>query len=76
MVRKLGISETDAPKFYAWLNRHIEVDEDDHGPSSLRLVEILCNSDPQKILEAQEAGHKSIDDKIEFWNKVENIIYD
>lgn len=75
MVKKIGITESDAPKFHAWLNRHIEVDEEDHGPSSLKLVEILCDNDLVKFKEAQAAGHKSIDDKIAFWNSVEKIIH-
>jgi hypothetical protein len=75
MIKKLGITESEAPKFYAWLKRHIEVDEEDHGPSSLRLVELLCDNDSLKLLEAEQAGHKAIDDKIEFWNSVERIIH-
>lgn len=75
MVEKIGITEEQAPKFYAWLKRHIQVDEEDHGPSSLKLVEILCEGDLEKIKEAEAAGHKSIDDKIEFWNSVEKVIH-
>lgn len=75
MVKKIGITELDAPKFYAWLNRHIEVDEEDHGPSSLKLVEILCDNNLEKFKEAQAAGHKAINDKIMFWSSVEKIIH-
>lgn len=75
MVKKLGITELEAPKFYAWLNRHIQVDEEDHGPGSLKLVELLCEDNEEKFKEAENAGHKSIDDKIEFWNNVEKVIY-
>ncbi len=75
MVKKLGITEAEAPKFYAWLNRHIQVDDEDHGPSSLKLVELLCDSDPVKLSEAESAGHKAIADKIQFWNSVEKIIH-
>ena len=75
MVQQLGITETEAPKFYAWLKRHIEVDSEDHGPSSVRLVELLCQGDATKFNEAEAAGHKAIDDKIAFWNSVERIIH-
>jgi pyrroloquinoline quinone (PQQ) biosynthesis protein C len=73
MVKKLGITEQDAPKFYAWLKRHIEVDSDDHGPAALTLVEVFCDTD-EKLKEAQAAAHKSIDDKIAFWDAVRKII--
>jgi hypothetical protein len=75
MVQQLGISEQEAPKFYAWLRRHIEVDTDDHGPAAVELVNIFCENDPVKIQEAQAAGHKSIDDKMAFWDAVRYVIH-
>lgn len=75
MVQQLGISEMQAPKFYAWLRRHIEVDTDDHGPAALELVEIFCDNDAIKYREAQDAAHKSIDDKIVFWDTVRHVIH-
>jgi hypothetical protein len=74
MVQKLGITESEAPKFYAWLRRHIEVDGEDHGPASVDLVNILCYDSPVLVAEAQEAGHKSIDDKMAFWDSVQKIV--
>lgn len=75
MVKQLGITEQEAPKFYAWLRRHIEVDTDDHGPASMELVEIFCNGDTAKYQEAQDAAHKSIDDKMAFWDSVRRTIH-
>lgn len=75
MVNKLGITEQQAPKFYAWLNRHIQVDTDTHGPASIDLVAVSCNNNKAFYQEAQEAAHKSIQDKINFWDAVEQIIH-
>lgn len=75
MVQQLGITEQEAPKFYAWLRRHIEVDTDDHGPAAVELVNIFCDGDAKKYQEAQEAGHKSIDDKMAFWDTVRHVIH-
>lgn len=75
MVQQLGITEHEAPKFYAWLRRHIEVDTEDHGPAAVVLVDIFCDSDENKIQEAQSAAHKSIDDKILFWDTVRHVIH-
>jgi hypothetical protein len=75
ILNQINISETEAPKFYDWLNRHIQVDSEDHGPASLDLVNILCDNDPVLFAEANEAGHKSIDDKIEFWDSVQQVIF-
>lgn len=75
MVKKLGITEQQAPKFYLWLNRHIEVDGESHGPASIDLVNILCNNDEMLFKEAELAGHKSIQDKIDFWDSVQQVIF-
>jgi hypothetical protein len=75
MVNQLGITEDDAPKFHAWLNRHIQVDGDDHGPASITLVNTFCDNDEKKIQEAQQAAHKAIDDKIAFWDSVRLLIH-
>ena len=75
MVKQLGITEQEAPKFYAWLNRHIEVDSGDHGPASIVLVDTFCNNDTTRIQQAQEAAHKAIDDKMAFWDSVRLLIH-
>lgn len=75
MVKQLGITEQEAPKFYAWLNRHIEVDSGDHGPASVVLVNTFCNNDPVRIQEAQLAAHEAIDDKMAFWDSVRLLIH-
>ncbi len=75
MVKQLGITDQEAPKFYAWLKRHIEVDSGDHGPASLVLVDTFCDNDDNKIKLAQEAAHKAIDDKIAFWDSVRLLIH-
>ena len=75
MVKRLGITEQEAPKFYAWLNRHIEVDSGDHGPASIILVDTFCNNNDNKIQLAQQAAHNAIDDKIAFWDSVRLLIH-
>jgi hypothetical protein len=75
MVKQLGITEAEAPKFYAWLRRHIEVDTDDHGPAAVELVNIFCEGDPVMYREAQAAGHQSINDKMAFWDAVRQVIH-
>ena len=75
MVKQLGITEQEAPKFYAWLKRHIEVDSGDHGPASVTLVKTFCEGDAVRIQEAQEAAHKAIDDKMAFWDSVRTTIH-
>lgn len=72
----LGITEEQAPGFFYYLRRHIEVDGGEHGPASIKLMETLCDNDPVKIAEAEQAALDAIQARIRFWDEVRNeIIY-
>ena len=74
IAESLNISKTDAPKFYYYLDRHIHLDGDEHGPASVRLIETLCENDPVHIHEAEQAALRAIDARIRLWDDVLNII--
>ena len=76
LLSQLEITEHHAPKFYYYINRHIEVDGNNHGPMSKRIVEILCNNDPIKIHEAEQAALRALDARIRLWDEVYKIITD
>ena len=46
--------------FHYYLQRHIELDGDDHGPMSLRMMEHVCGDDPRAWAEATEAAMRSL----------------
>ncbi len=70
----MAISEAQAPAFHAYLKRHIHLDEDVHGPLSLRLLETLCGDDPQRIEEAETAAEEALCARIRFWDGVLDAI--
>lgn len=70
LIDNMKISESDAPMFHYYLQRHIEVDGGSHGELALRMLEILCGNDQVKWIEAQNAAKRSVDARIEFWNDV------
>jgi hypothetical protein len=69
-LREMHVSEPQAPAFHFYLARHIQLDEDFHGPLSLRLLETLCGDDPVKIEEAHTAAEEAICARIRFWDGV------
>jgi hypothetical protein len=73
-LREMRITETQAPTFSYYLERHIEIDQDFHGPLALRLLEKLCGDDPEKIEEAETAAEESICARIRFWDGVLDAI--
>lgn len=74
ILNQLNISDIETPKLNYYLERHIELDGDDHGDASKRIVQILCDNNPIKIYEAELAACKAIEARIQFFDQVESII--
>lgn len=70
LLDKMNISREEAGVFHYYLDRHIELDGDHHGPMSMRMLELLCEDDKTKIAEAEEAALHAIKARIKFWDGV------
>lgn len=71
LVRDLNAQHSGAFAKYIWyLERHIEVDGDDHGPLSLRMVADLCGSDESLWLAATTAAESAIAARIALWDGI------
>lgn len=75
ILKQLNISAQTAKKFYYYLERHIEIDGDHHGPMAVRLVENVCDNDPIAFVEAEKAAVQAINARIKFWDAVEDKLY-
>jgi Protein of unknown function (DUF3050) len=69
-LRNLGVSDSQAPAFHYYLNRHIHLDEDFHAPLSLRLLNSLCGGDSVKQQEAVSAAEQAVEARIAYWDGV------
>ncbi|MBK1705472.1 DUF3050 domain-containing protein [Halochromatium glycolicum] len=70
LLDKMGITAQDAPAFHHYLNRHIHLDEDFHGPLSMSMLDQLCGDDPERLEEATIAAEEAICARIRFWDGV------
>jgi hypothetical protein len=60
----------DLSQFLWYLERHIEVDGEDHGPLSLRMVSDLCGDDPTLWEEAAQAAEEALRARIALWDGI------
>jgi len=72
LLKQIDISETDAPKFHYYLERHIQVDGESHGPMSEHLVNYFCKDDPFLIHEAEQAAIVAIKARIKLFDDIES----
>ena len=57
-------------QFRFYLERHIEHDDEHHGPVCRRIVSTMCGSDPIKWAEASEAARLALEARINLWDAV------
>ena len=74
ILKQLNIGSYEAKKFHYYLERHIELDGDEHGPMAEKLVRNLCGSEKENFIEAEEAALDAINARLVFWSEVKEAI--
>ncbi len=65
-----GAEKAHIGRLKYYLQRHIELDGDEHGPLANRLLEFLCDKDPAKIAEAKQTAARCLRSRIALWDEI------
>ena len=63
-----GIGIEQAPTFRYYLERHIEVDAEDHGPAAEKLLARLVDGNPQREEEVYASAIAAVESRIALWD--------
>ena len=55
-------------RFIYYLDRHIAVDADEHGPMAFEMIDLLCGDDEEKWAVAEASARRHIESRIRLWD--------
>ena len=61
--------------FLRYLDRHVHLDGDEHGPMALNLLKSICGDDPARWAEAQSAATRALEARRDLWDGVVQEIH-
>ena len=59
-----------------YLERHIEVDGDEHGPAAIEMIKHLCGGQKRRWMQSQAAAERALRSRIKLWDAIQVAIED
>jgi hypothetical protein len=68
----LLINVQEAPNLYAYLERHIQLDGEEHGPLAIQLLQGLCEGAAQKHAASIGIAEQALMVRLKFWDGIQS----
>lgn len=68
LLDRWHLTSEQAPVFIYYLQRHIELDSDEHGPAALKMLESFTEGDDQALSQLSKAAEVAIHSRLMFWD--------
>ena len=72
--QNMKIDQIEAPNLVAYLDRHIQLDEQEHAPIAKQLLQELCVGSRIKQTESIEVAEEALLVRLEFWNSIYQLL--
>jgi hypothetical protein len=70
LLKSITSNELPLPALQYYVERHIEMDGDHHGPLSRQLIDVVVGDDKQKLDETIQAAADAIRHRIKLWDGI------
>ena len=74
LITQMAITRKEAPSFYCYLERHMQVDEESHGPLALQMIDVFAAESSERMNEMLNAAKDALRERIALWDGVHEAI--
>ncbi|HEU5338367.1 MAG TPA: DUF3050 domain-containing protein [Sulfuricaulis sp.] len=74
LLEGIQISRSNAPNLYSYFERHIQIDEQEHGPLAVLMVQELCEGSAEKQAEVMDVVEQALAARPDFWNGIYEVL--
>jgi hypothetical protein len=68
LLDRWGLDNLQAPGFVYYLERHIELDADEHGPAASRMLAGMLGSEANGLQVARDAARQALNARHRLWD--------